>query len=58
MNTNGLSNNMPLLFIDIGSDNVKFTQPILNAFSISNLLRDGQNKSNKNQQGKNKINLF
>jgi len=50
-NTIGLSNYMPLLFIDIGSDNVKFTQPILNAYSISNLIRDGNKNTSENQQG-------
>jgi len=51
--TKCLSNNMPLLFIDVGSDNVKFTQPVLNSYSISNLLREGNNKSEQNTKGKN-----
>lgn len=48
------NNYMPLLFIDVGTDNVKFTQPVLNSFSISNLLREGgtssDKKSNKNKK--------
>lgn len=45
----------PSLIIDIGTENVKFTQPILNTFSISQLLRNGDNfidKNNKKEEGK------
>jgi len=36
------------MIIDIGTENVKFTQPILNTFSISQLLRNEENLIEKN----------
>ena len=38
----------PSMIIDIGTENVKFTQPILNTFSISQLLRNEENLIEKN----------
>ena len=42
MNSNNKlnSNHLPLLFIDVGTDNVKFTQPVLNSYLLSNILRE------------------
>jgi hypothetical protein len=37
---NKLNSYLPSIIIDVGSDNVKFTQPILNTYSISQLLRE------------------
>lgn len=52
MTTNLASAYLPSLIIDIGSDNVKFTQPILNTYSISKLLNNedaiAQNKLDGN----------
>lgn len=47
-----ISNKMPLIFIDVGSDNVKFTQPVINSFSISNLLREVEDKKWKKNKNK------
>jgi len=42
----------PSLIIDTGTDNVKFTQPILNTYSISQLLRNEENFLNKDKKFK------
>lgn len=41
---------MPTIFIDIGSDNVKFTQPILNTYSIAQILRNEENFTSSNSE--------
>ncbi len=42
----------PTLIIDIGADNVKFTQPILNSYYISQMLRNEENFTGKNNLNK------
>lgn len=51
MTSNLASAYLPLLIIDIGSDNVKFTQPILNTYSISKLLNNEDAIAQNNLDG-------